>query len=686
MKVKVTEKKVMITEISEVYEGEFGINRCDFTLPKSFEGLAVTAIFNGIPVPLTDGKCIIPSLGNGNCILGVYAYRKNGEEMELMYSPKPTMFFVGKGSFCKDFNEENLPEVFDYETYCQMLQGYWRELLESNSLPEYTEDATRYQYYSAKAFNEMLLSVHEEFNKAITNSDAELQDIRIGYEGTSYETAGEAVRSQLKAVNNNFETIYGKNLYNEKNNEHFVIMLPDGKKYPNYSSYILSDYIPVTPGRTIFASYTRESDNNHIKASMRYITAFNSDFQVIADAGSDANSNQYTVPEGVSFIRVSIHSTYWNELQLAYDKTQTSYEQFTEKTVLKKAKFPDITEDKIKENAVTEEKIAENAVTEGKIAKYYYCSLPEKIHITVGQTAKIYFDNLCSLPGMSIRFKPVASLTSKYLKDHFEITAASAGSYIVYWYIYDNNYQRVQNGELTVIATEMNLTDTTVLVLGDSTVNAGKVTQTMLDVFNGNGKNLTLLGTRGTAPNRHEGRGGWKVDSYCNNESLGTYTNAFYNPVSKDFDFSYYMKNQGYEGVDYVVIQLGINDVFAFTFEDYNSSGILSNFENMINSILAYDHNIKIILNVTIPPNSNVDIFGNAYGAAQIAFVYRANVIRFANELMARFKNNPDITLCSTNCVIDTATQINDGVHPTNEGYAVLGNQVINTLNYLLNI
>ncbi len=165
MKVKVTEKNVMITEISEVYEGEFGINRCDFTLPKSFQGLSVTAIFNGIPVPLTDGKCIIPCLKNGNCILGVYAYRKNGEETELMYSPKPTMFFVGKGSFCREIDEEIIPEVFTYETYCQMLQGYWREILNSNTLPEYTENATEYQYYSAKALNEIYCRLQGDLNE-----------------------------------------------------------------------------------------------------------------------------------------------------------------------------------------------------------------------------------------------------------------------------------------------------------------------------------------------------------------------------------------------------------------------------------------------------------------------------------------------------------------------------------------
>ncbi len=155
MKVKVTEKQVSITEISQVNQGEYGINKCEFSLPECFDGLSVTAVFNGIPVLLTDGKCYIPSLKNGNCILGVYAYRQNDGETEIMYSPKPTMFFVEKGSFCDSFNEFVIPEVFDYETYCRMLQDYWRDIINFNTLSEYTQAATENQYYSAKVLNEM---------------------------------------------------------------------------------------------------------------------------------------------------------------------------------------------------------------------------------------------------------------------------------------------------------------------------------------------------------------------------------------------------------------------------------------------------------------------------------------------------------------------------------------------------
>lgn len=54
-----------------------------------------------------------------------------------------------------------------------------------------------------------------------------------------------------------------------------------------------------------------------------------------------------------------------------------------------------------------------------------------------------------------------------------------------------------------------------VMVIGDSLVNAGVITQTLLDIAaGGDVMGVTLLGTQGTAPNKHEGRGGWTVDNY----------------------------------------------------------------------------------------------------------------------------------------------------------------------------
>ncbi|MDH6185473.1 SGNH/GDSL hydrolase family protein [Polaromonas sp. CG_23.6] len=53
-----------------------------------------------------------------------------------------------------------------------------------------------------------------------------------------------------------------------------------------------------------------------------------------------------------------------------------------------------------------------------------------------------------------------------------------------------------------------------VMVIGDSLVNAGVITQTLMDIAAADAMGVTLLGTQGTAPNKHEGRGGWTVANY----------------------------------------------------------------------------------------------------------------------------------------------------------------------------
>lgn len=165
MKVKVTEKQVMITEAGQVNAGEYGVNLCEFILPESFEGLCVTAMFNGIPTPLVDSQCYIPSLESGTCVLGVYAYRQNLGETELMYSPNPDEFKVGRGSFTENINEEHIPKGSEFDLHLQMLKEKWAELIKSNTVPQYTENATENQYYSANALNEMYRSLQGDLER-----------------------------------------------------------------------------------------------------------------------------------------------------------------------------------------------------------------------------------------------------------------------------------------------------------------------------------------------------------------------------------------------------------------------------------------------------------------------------------------------------------------------------------------
>ncbi len=156
MKVKVTKDAVIITECAPVNAGEKGINVCQFQLPEEFSSLTVTAAFNNIPVPVCENECIIPTLKKGTVVLGVYAYKENGGSVQLMYSPKPTAFYVNEGSYTEEVAVEEIPTIGEYEKYCQMFASSLiekvsdREIL-SNKTRNITKTSSHDQYPTAKA-------------------------------------------------------------------------------------------------------------------------------------------------------------------------------------------------------------------------------------------------------------------------------------------------------------------------------------------------------------------------------------------------------------------------------------------------------------------------------------------------------------------------------------------------------
>ena len=123
MKVSVTKNDVVIVECDRINEGEVCVNTCEFELPECFKGLCITAVFSNIPVPVYDNKCNVPSLKKGTAALGVYAYREKEDGSELIYSPKPTSFYVGDGSYCDEIAVESIPAISEFEQYCKSFSG-----------------------------------------------------------------------------------------------------------------------------------------------------------------------------------------------------------------------------------------------------------------------------------------------------------------------------------------------------------------------------------------------------------------------------------------------------------------------------------------------------------------------------------------------------------------------------------
>ncbi len=210
------------------------------------------------------------------------------------------------------------------------------------------------------------------------------------------------------------------------------------------------------------------------------------------------------------------------------------------------------------------------------------------------------------------------------------------------------------------------------LFIGDSIIGAGAITQTLLDMQESDNPGITLLGTRGEGMNRHEGRGRWRTRDYVSAKEYKDYTNAFYNPAIKKFDFSYYMEQQGYGGVDYVFINLGINDtILCRSDKSINAEipDILSRLDKMITSIHKYSTDIKIGIFITTPPTSNVERFNEIYkGVLTHARYSRTNKL-WIDALFKKYSGHEanNIYLVPVNLYIDPA-EIKD-VHPTPEGY-----------------
>ncbi len=311
----------------------------------------------------------------------------------------------------------------------------------------------------------------------------------------------------------------------------------------------------------------------------------------------------------------------------------------------------------------------------------YYESIPDTVYATVGEPFEIFYNNIVSLPDLTIIFTIPENIKKNYYNDRIVLTPQISGDYDITWRVYDREYVFVESGEMKLVARTRKLKDMSVLVLGDSTVFAGSETQVMLDVFQENDAKLTLYGTMGYGKNLYEGRSGWRSYDYCELPEKDGVVNPFF---SDGFDFSYYMKSQKYSELDAVIIQLGINDVKRFTFENYSSEKTLSAFDTMISSIKEYDDEIEIIISLPLPPNENVSAFDENFSISS-SVECRCNAVRLADELTERYKDMENVYFGAANCSINTATQLEDAVHPTYDGYTKLAYRHVDILNFIVN-
>ncbi|MDN5565901.1 MAG: SGNH/GDSL hydrolase family protein [Psychrobacter sp.] len=227
-----------------------------------------------------------------------------------------------------------------------------------------------------------------------------------------------------------------------------------------------------------------------------------------------------------------------------------------------------------------------------------------------------------------------------------------------------------------------------VLVIGDSWISNNVVTQTILDNAAANVTKVTLLGTLGNAPNKHEGRSGWTVARYHTNDAA----NKFWNSATSKFDFGNYLTVNSIATPDVVLIQLGINDVV----NQWNDDAVLAivataktQIDAMITSIHAVNTSIKVVFCVP-PTQGNQDSYRTSSLTAWRAHI---NMYLWAKEMFAHFKNREanNTYVLGTGFNLDTENNFpvleeqinarnakthfmqNNQFHPANSGYQQIG-------------
>lgn len=245
------------------------------------------------------------------------------------------------------------------------------------------------------------------------------------------------------------------------------------------------------------------------------------------------------------------------------------------------------------------------------------------------------------------------------------------------------------------------------IFIGDSFTALGKYLYDILQTCNDNNITLQSLGTKNITVNNvqvvHEGRSGWKTSDYATqaNKTVSgvTENNPFYH--NGTFDFSYYMAQQGYSGLDFVALFTGVNDSISDS-----DDTILSSLTTIINSIHNYDTNIPVLLWLTptrcIAPtngfkrryyNQNlslvdcdlaqkyncvvVDNFSSAQNVAIIPVGFNVDPI-YDYALTEQNRNTEDTTHKRYMC--------SDPIHLNNNGYKHISDMVYGTILYLASI
>lgn len=316
---------------------------------------------------------------------------------------------------------------------------------------------------------------------------------------------------------------------------------------------------------------------------------------------------------------------------------------------------------------------------------------PDTLYAVVGVETNLYWDACIKCMNVSNYVVEVTG-NGENLGNRWHYIPVNAGTFTITIKVRDGAYRLLAVKTLNVVAVAQNASSAKTLKaihIGDSMIDNDYHLNWLSENLSETNITYNIYGTRPHS----EGRGGWTSTQYLTLASNGGVENAFYNPASNTFDFSYYMTQQGYPTPDVVFVFLGTNDIKGttqFTGIESSTNATIKNLNTIIDSIHAYNASIKVCINTAAIGANDQWPYARMYGDNRIKqALHKAGIQMQTAKMLKTYSGResenifivptglsldnvngfPTTTATASTRITKQITVQSDCYHPTSEGY-----------------